>query len=449
MKKINSLIACILASVFTACNYLDVEPIGQVIPQKTSEYRALLTTAYYTFPKHKKLLTLRADEVFPALYTPTYSSNIDLALLNDFGADPASTSYPWQSMYKVIFYANSVDEEVMNATLDTHEEGESPEQLRGEALLLRAYVHFELLNLYAKPYQATTAAMDRGVPLALTIDVNQEYHVATVEEVYQQILADIQEGTALLKVEAQPIETRYRFSQKAAKALEARVRLYRSEWEEASRLAEALLPFCPLEDMNSPSFTAPYDYRSEEAILALELTGGTDITDDTDVLPNLINKYKEGGDFRLSHYFRSAWGTYRPNKCYDKSMRVTFRSAEIYLIAAEAAAHINGKLELAKYRLKQLLEKRLTPNYYAEKAAEIDDMTQAELIAEIADERFRELALEGHRWYDLRRTNRPRIVKEYYDTDFMPQAVVIEENDSRYVIPFPREAAEGNPNLNH
>ena len=104
MKKINSLIACVFALIFTACNYLDVEPIGQVIPQKTSEYRALLTTAYYTFPKHKKLLTLRADEVFPALFTPTYSSNIDLALLNDSGADPSATSYPWQSMYKVIFY---------------------------------------------------------------------------------------------------------------------------------------------------------------------------------------------------------------------------------------------------------------------------------------------------------------------------------------------------------
>lgn len=448
MKKRNLIITLILALGFVSCDYLDVEPVGQVIPQKTSEYRALLTTAYYTFPKHKKLLTLRADEVFPTLYTPTYSSNIDLALLNDFGADPAATAYPWQSMYKVIFYANSVNEEVMEATVDTREEGESPEQLKGEALLLRAYTHFELLNLYAKPYQKETAVSDRGVPLALMVDVNNEYYAATVEEVYQQILTDIREGSALLKIEAQPAETRYRFSQKSAKALEARVRLYRGEWAEALELAEELLPACPLEDMNESDFTAPYDYRSKESILALELTGGTDITDDTDVLPNLIGKYREGGDHRLTHYFRSAWGTYRPDKCYDKSMKVTFRSAEIYLIAAESAAHLAEKSELAKSYLKRLLEKRLTPAYYTEKAAEIDAMSQSELVAEIADERFRELALEGHRWYDLRRTTRPRIVKEYYDTDFMPQTVVIEENDSRYVIPLPKEATEGNPNLN-
>ena len=115
MRKLNQILVCFLVWSMIACDYLDVEPVGQVIPHKTSEYRALLTTAYYTFPKHKKLLTLRADEVFPTLYTPTYSSNIDLALLNDVGADPASTSYPWQSMYKVIFYANSVNEAVMKA----------------------------------------------------------------------------------------------------------------------------------------------------------------------------------------------------------------------------------------------------------------------------------------------------------------------------------------------
>jgi hypothetical protein len=47
----------------------------------------------------------------------------------------------------------------------------------------------------------------------------------------------------------------------------------------------------------------------------------------------------------------------------------------------------------------------------------------------------------------LRRTTRPRIVKEYYDTNFIPQSLVIEENDSRYTIPLPQEAIEGNPHL--
>lgn len=126
---------------------------------------------------------------------------------------------------------------------------------------------------------------------------------------------------------------------------------------------------------------------------------------------------------------------------------MTFRSAEIYLIAAEAAAHREGQLSRAKEYLKQLMEKRLTPEYYAEKAAAVDAMNQAQVIAEIADERARELALEGHRWFDLRRTTRPEIAKEYTDLDGVRQTAVLRENDARYTIRFPQEATENNPNL--
>ena len=38
-------------------------------------------------------------------------------------------------------------------------------------------------------------------------------------------------------------------------------------------------------------------------------------------------------------------------------------------------------------------------------------MSQEALLAEIQEERTKELAFEGHRWFDLRRTTRPRIEK--------------------------------------
>lgn len=448
MKKRYIIILLTLVTGTISCNYLDVDPVGKVIPESTSEYRALLTSAYNSFPRHKKLLTLRSDEVFPTLFTPTYTSNLDLALLIDNGRNPATASYPWQLLYKVAFYANSVIEEVQNSVVDTQDPSDSPRQLKGEALLLRAYVHFELLNLYAKPYDKETASTERGIPLALEVDINKEYFPATVEKVYEQILADIEEAFTFLQVDEQPAATRYRFSRKSALALEARVRLYRSEWELALNAAEKLLPSCPLENLNDAGFKAPYRYDSKESILALELTGGVDISDDTYVLSNLTDKYDER-DLRLALYFKYSFGTYLPDKCEDKSMRVTFRSGEIYLVAAEAAVYTNGKLDLAKLYLKQLIINRLVPAYYDEKVAEIDAMTEQELIHEIMEERARELALEGHRWYDLRRTDRPEIRKTYLDANFEEQEVVVKQNDSRYVIPFPKEAIESNPNLNN
>ena len=151
MKKLSILLSTALIAGLTSCNYLDVEPVGKVIPEKVTEYRALLTSAYNTSITYKKLLALRSDELFPALGTPTYDQYIDIALLNDVGAGPTTETYPLTTMYKIIFYANSVIDGVMEAEADTR--ADSREQLKAEALLLRAYIHFELLNLYARPYE--------------------------------------------------------------------------------------------------------------------------------------------------------------------------------------------------------------------------------------------------------------------------------------------------------
>ena len=79
--------------------------------------------------------------------------------------------------------------------------------------------------------------------------------------------------------------------------------------------------------------------------------------------------------------------------------------------------------------------------------AEIETMNQEQLLTEIQDERGRELALEGQRWFDLRRTTRPRIEKSFLDMNYEEHSAVLEKDDSRYVIRFPKEAIANNPNL--
>ena len=84
----------------------------------------------------------------------------------------------------------------MNADIDT--EDDSREQILGEAYLLRAYMHFDLLNLYGKPYNPSTAETDQGIPLATQIDIEQAYSPSTVKEVYDQIFEDIAAANEVL-----------------------------------------------------------------------------------------------------------------------------------------------------------------------------------------------------------------------------------------------------------
>lgn len=449
MKRISILLLTVLSWGMGGCDYLDVKPFGQVIPETVTEYRALLVNGYYTFPLYKQLLSLRSDEAFPyGTQKEAYDTYISVALWDESNPGNYTPPYPWQQMYKTIFYANSVIENVDGAAMDTRTD--SPEQLKAEALLLRAYTHFELLNLYGKPYSAATAASDRGIPMSLKIDIEQSYAPQSVAQVYDQVLQDIREGEKRMQVEEQAVATRYRFSKRSAKALEARVRLYRSEWELALKAAEELFP-CALEDLNDADAALPYDYASKEAIMSLDKISDSDFEGGkTYMLPNVMDKYrKDGSDLRVAKYFKQSGEYYEPAKGYSNNIRVTFRGGEIYLIAAEAAAHIDGKLDRAKGYLKQLVKNRLTPAYYAEKAAEVEAMDRQQLIDEIADERVRELALEGHRWYDLRRTVRPSVVKLYVDKDGERKTAVLPADDARYTIRFPKEAVAANPELNN
>ena len=220
MKRIIYIIS--LLALFTSCNYLDVKPVGKVIPEKVTEFRALITSGYTAVSGYKYLLALRADEVIPSGSAYAYPRLIDFAIWNDNSVN-MEESYPWGTPYKVIFYANSVIDDVMNADIDT--EDDSREQILGEAYLLRAYMHFDLLNLYGKPYNPSTAETDQGIPLATQIDIEQAYSPSTVKEVYDQIFEDIAAANEVLTVDEQPASTLYRFSKKSAKAFEARVRL--------------------------------------------------------------------------------------------------------------------------------------------------------------------------------------------------------------------------------
>ncbi|SEM73716.1 SusD family protein [bacterium A37T11] len=421
------------------CNkYLDIKPVGTVIPTTPADFRGLMVSAYNGFPDHKSYLNLRTDELDLDEFSEDIASVKDIYIWNDLNPDRTTTPFAWQTFYKSIFYANQVIDQAKEKAGDTKE----VQQIRGEAYLLRAYAHFELLNMYAPVYNKTTSVTDRGVPISTKLDLEQPYVPATVETVYQQIFQDIQEGEALLNETSETPKFRYRFTKTAAKALEARIYLYRGEWELASQKAAAALALHgDLENLNKDDAHLPNDYRSVEQLQALENVFNSTLQNSSRVSPLFAELYDKQGDMRYARYFQDNDGTLVGIKGGSTDFLCSFRTGELYLIQAEALAQ-QGKIAEALSSLETLGKNRLTPSYLETWKSTIANLSASALLQEIYQERAREMALEGLRWYDLKRTTQPSIEHTYQDKSF-----VLTQGDPRYVIRYPREATANNPNL--
>ncbi|MGV3703773.1 MAG: RagB/SusD family nutrient uptake outer membrane protein [Arcticibacter sp.] len=439
IKRTSIYMLLLTVITLSSCDkYLDIEPTGRVIPTTASDFRALLTTAYKGFPQHKSLLSVRTDEVLLDEYSYDYSSLRDIHKWNDNNPDAVTMEFPYQSFYTTIFYANEVISEVENRA------GQSAEtaQMKGEAYLLRAYCHFELLNMFAKPYDKNTAATDRGVPLSLKMDLEQKYAPASVEEVYAQILSDIEEGQKHLNVERFPAGSNYRFSIHAANALEARVYEYKGDWNAALKASERALKINnKLEDLNSASSLLPNHYKSVENVMSLENTFNVILTTSSYISSHLTGIYNSENDLRFPMYFSRSGRNYKSAKGQSDELKISFRNGELYLIQAEAALQTGNK-PLALQSLLALKSKRLKPAYYNTEATRISGLNDSALMQEIIAERERELALEGHRWYDLRRYGQPALTHQVDGETY-----TLQNNDPRYTLRFPRSAVAGNPNL--
>ena len=448
--KLQYITVVLVALLLSSCNdFLDIRPTGKVIAQTGEEYRALLTYVYDKVPEDRGLTTLRSDEMAADASTLTgydYDSYFDIWNWTDYNRNPSSLYFGWRRYYHTCYIANYIIEHQSEITDATDAE---IKQLVGESYMLRAYMHFLLVNLYAPAYTNCEPETTRGVPLQLKADVNAVLRCSSVADVYNQILDDIETAEDYMTVEKWEKGYNYRFSKDVVSAFRARVALYMGDWQLAFDEAENVIEKYPaLQDLTSSTSTKPTSFESVESIMALEQVITTTLSSLGYVNSDLLSMYRSG-DQRKNTYFKAKtlkqWVLRKEREDYDKE-RCSFRAGEFYLIAAEAANELNDKDNALKY-IKALMQKRYTATNYNKYSEALDNLDQDALRVEIAAERQREMAYQGHRWFDLRRTTQPEIVKVYTLADKTEQTFVLEQNDERYTLRFPSEAVEANPDL--
>jgi tetratricopeptide (TPR) repeat protein len=261
---------------------------------------------------------------------------------------------------------------------------------------------------------------------------------SSVEAVYQQVLSDISEAEQRLNVTQWEEGENYRFNTVSAQALRARTYLYMGRWQEALDAAKAVIAAHPdLVDMNVSGALLPDNYKSAENIVALEQFSTNLSTIINQPSTDYINLYRTDDQRRTKYYKKATSTTWTLQK---SDGYCSFRSAEAYLTAAEAACQLGQLTSAINDYLTPLWQKRLNASALATEKTLVSTMDKAQLLQEIYDERGRELAFEGHRWYDLRRTTQPALTHTYGGQTYTL-------TPEKYTMRFPTEAVEANPEI--
>lgn len=318
----------------------------------------------------------------------------------------------WRMFYKAINNVNNVLANV-DAAVGTQAQ---KDKIRGDALAIRAYSYFELVNTYAPTYRL--GGTKKGVPLYLepTAATTTGNPRATVAEVYTQILADLTAAKALLTT-ARSSKTYININ--VVEGFLARVHMMMGNYAAAATSANAAKVGYPLmsqanwangfRDITNVEWIWGQQNSSSEnpdwgsAVGQFDLVNGGG--EASLHMSNALYTLYSATDIRRSVvYDRSGkWGTYKflgASPVYS-SHYPYMRAAEMYLIEAEALARTGGAGTATAQTL-------LFSVQQARDAAKVaSGNTGAALINEIITEKRKEFWGEGIYFLDMLRTGIP------------------------------------------
>jgi hypothetical protein len=306
----------------------------------------------------------------------------------------------WKAMYTYVFQCNICIEGLSKSTAVSEA---IKKQLLGEVHFVRALCYHYLVNLYG------------DVPLVLgtNADVNTLLPRTPVNKVYDQVVADLIAASEMLTADKRNTKpTKF-----AAQALLARVYLYVGNWSKAAEMASAVI--------NSHEFTLVGDLNkvftctSNEIIFQLvpvqdkmnSAEGFMFVPVSQGVRPNymltkeLLSAF-EVGDLRRINWVNSTTIYNYPYKyklfaspAPPQEYNVVLRLAEQFLIRAEAFERLDrigeAVIDLNNIRIRAGLPVLSTTISADECLQRIEQERRIEFFAEW-----------GHRWFDLKRTNR-------------------------------------------
>ena len=447
MKIYNKIIFSVaLSIILTSCaDKLDVKPVDTVdaitAVQTSSDVEALLVGTYDSMSdadvlggniqRDAELIADNGDIEWGGTFVaPGQIFTKSMLKTND------QAQATWLDGYRTINLANTVLANL--AVVDAAKKG----RFEGEAKVIRAWMHFELVREFAKTYLDGTASANLGVPIvtAATKKIADENYVKrnTVEEVYQAVIADLISAEALL-----PAKNGFFITKSVAAALLSRVYLMQGNFEAARQAANRVILSgnFTLTDTFGAAFNNTAN--STEDIFA---TQGTDQDFINELNTFFASSSQQGrGDIIVNDQHLQTYGAgdvrglffYASGDIFTAkwAKRIgnipLIRLAEMYLTRAEGNFRVGGT-PLGASPLADINRIRARAN------AKL--YTTVDLPSILKERRF-ELAFEGHWIHDIKRNKQTIIKKSGNATQ------TFAFNSPKLIFPIPLRETDANKNL--
>ncbi|GHS96483.1 hypothetical protein FACS189421_01610 [Bacteroidia bacterium] len=254
MKKVIYIISILFIglAVYSCDDFLDVMPDNRTILDTPAKIKELMVTSY-PVANYAVIAELSADNFLdnqvPVNGTYLSGASFDRMDTEVFEwKEVRSAQYEedipyflWEQYYQSIAAANHVLEAIEK--LEAEGSLVNMDAQRGEALLLRAYSHFILVNIFAKTYKdPVNSAKDLGVTYMTKPEtqVLVDYERNSVAEVYDLIAKDIENGIPLIDDRSYDIP-KYHFTTSAAHAFASQFYLYKRDYDKVIEHADAVL----------------------------------------------------------------------------------------------------------------------------------------------------------------------------------------------------------------
>lgn len=435
------ILSAIIGITATACSdWLDVQP-------STEKDREELVTSDEGYKQ--MLYGTYINMVGSSLYGHTLSYGLLEGLARNYCKNPvtnfdykdtnsrATIDAIWDKMYNNIANVNSILKDITDHK-ELFSRGEE-ELIEGEAYAMRAYMHFDLMRMFAPAYVLNPEEI--AIPYVETYERVRYPHVSE-KTVIEKVFKDLDKAESLLVAAGDPIMTslpattlsgkgdiwanrQYRFNYWAIQALRARVYLYIGDTGNALKYADMVIQDSPFTWVNENDISIGGD-----KIFIPEMICGLDVPS----LPNYYDSYFKSESYSLS----DGWGNYGLNvfedandyrylylmtndkannkvisSKYDQSIGSSgnvlkkstiplIRLGEMYLIAAECCKTSDPTRSISLLRELKLHRGYLNPDRGIADNASADQIQQY-----VASEMRKETYAEGQMWFYWKRIDSP------------------------------------------